>query len=148
MSAQSVARSVKDPETCHAALTTVLQDLAMLFGCASALRNGLPDGRRPDVLAVSANRDILFVGDAKDTETPGSASTYARFDRYLEWARAYLRRSRGTVIVAICFREESHAEDWQATLNDLCIDASLPITRLRYDYLAAGVNLVWTVAHL
>lgn len=59
------------PTILHEARRDALDTLAVLGGFTRALPS-FPDGRRPDVLRVTASRctRAIFVGDAKSWETP------------------------------------------------------------------------------
>lgn len=77
-----------NPGPRHEERRRVLDALAILGGCREPLLPFLPDGRRPDVLRFDAERRHLFVGDAKDTETPGCGDTRERLLHYASWLRA------------------------------------------------------------
>ncbi|HEU6444586.1 MAG TPA: hypothetical protein VFL61_05965 [Gaiellaceae bacterium] len=77
-----------NPGLPHEERRRTLDALAILGGCREPLLPFLPDGRCPDVLRFDSERRHLFVGDAKDTETPGCSETRARLVRYASWLRA------------------------------------------------------------
>src|SRR5206468_314859 len=85
-----------------------LGTLATLMGCTETFGGVFPDGRRPDVLRADSKLTVLFVGDAKNTESPGNLETQARLLRYLRWLAAFVDRGAGIGIFALCFGREVH----------------------------------------
>jgi hypothetical protein len=97
-----------------------LDALAALMGCKVKLGGVLPDGRRPDVLRMDVRRGVLFIGDAKDTESPGCRATQVRLLRYLDWLRAHVARTERRGVFALCFGKEADADRWVETVLLLC----------------------------
>lgn len=97
----------------------------------------LPDGSIPDVLRVDPRRRWLFVGEAKDTESPGSADTGARLHRYATW----LAPNGG--VFAIChggdiaawrvaaLRAVEKAEGTVSSVHTRCLDDRSVVTQIR-----------------
>ena len=77
-----------NPGPKHEERRRTLDALAILGGCREPLLPFFPDGRRPDVLRFDRARRHLFVGDAKDTETPGCRDTRVRLGLYASWLQA------------------------------------------------------------
>lgn len=71
------------PSALHESRVDCLRTLATLAGCAGGFGGRLPDGARPDVVRYAADRRLLFVADAKDTESPGCAATRMRLAAYV-----------------------------------------------------------------
>lgn len=125
----------------HAERAEVLDALAMMVGCTRSLAGLLPDGVRPDVLRVDVERGLLFVGEAKHTESPGRADTLVRLQRYFNWAAAH-RRLGGTVVGAVCFGREADRQDWAEALVRLAREAALGTPEIRWTRLGPGFVLV------
>jgi hypothetical protein len=90
--------------------------MAALAGFTTDLAHvGLPDGSRPDVLRVDVPGRRLFIGDAKDVETPGNAATHARLARYVAWGVVAAPRSL-EVVVAICHGRPAESWQWVGSL--------------------------------
>lgn len=102
--------------TSHEDRRALLDAMAALAGFSTDLATlGLPDGSRPDVLRADFPGRRLFIGDAKDGETPGNAATHARLARYMRWAVA--AASRGIeVVVAICHGRPAESWRWLTSL--------------------------------
>jgi len=75
------------PTVLHERRRGWLDAIAILEGFTLGLPV-LPDGSIPDVLRVDPRRRWLFIGEAKDTESPRSAYTGARLHRYATWLAA------------------------------------------------------------
>lgn len=90
--------------------------MAVLAGCTSVLPGALPDHRRPDVLRFDVSRRVVFVGEAKDTESATDTATVARLAAYMDWALVAARR--GTARVAVC-HPAGAGTDWLVTLRSL-----------------------------
>ena len=108
----------------HESRVEFLDALAVLMGCEGALGGELPDGRRPDVLRFDQGRRVLFVGDAKHSESPGNRETQARLHRYLKWMSSHVG-SGGDGIFAVCFGRESDTDAWVETLVMLTHEVGL-----------------------
>lgn len=90
-----------NPGPRHEERRRTLDALAILGGCREPLLPFFPDGRRPDVLRFDAARRHLFVGDAKDSETPGGCETRTRLLAYASWLRANAAVAGGGTL-ALC----------------------------------------------
>jgi hypothetical protein len=102
--------------TRHEDRRVLLDSMAVLAGFTCDLAAvGLPDGSRPDVLRADLSGRRLFIGDAKDVETPGNAATGARLGRYMSWGAG--AASCGLeVVVAICHGRPAESWRWVETL--------------------------------
>jgi len=130
----------------HERRTTFLEGLADLLGCTERLDGILPDGRRPDVLALDSRREILFIGEAKDTETPGARATQARLQGYLRWLAGHATRPSGVGVCAVCFGREADGRAWLETLVTLAKEASVPVQRKGLECFGRGVVVAWAIA--
>lgn len=106
-----------NPGPRHEERRRTLETLAILGGCREPLLPFFPDGRRPDVLRFDRARRHLFVGDAKDTETPGCRETHIRLSGYAAWLRANALVA-GTGTLALCHPPGS-ALRWRELLETI-----------------------------
>lgn len=123
----------------HARRVAFLATLANLAGCHHALRHGLPDGV-PDVLQVDLRRRVLFLGDAKDTETAGTCATVVRLTRYFRWVLAHVAAGR-PVVLALCVGRRP--ETWAATLRGLAHEAGLQTLEVGTATFGRATYVVW-----
>lgn len=109
----------------HEARALTLSTLANLAGFSKRLAR-LPDGRIPDVLQIDIEGRSLFIGDAKDTETPGNAETSARLIAYLRWMKLHVSRKQNSLAVfALCVGNAGHVRAWMGLLLYLCHEVDL-----------------------
>lgn len=99
------------PKACHESRVHLLFGLACLLGCVSRQRL-LADGSIPDVVAVNMGGTVLFIGDAKYSETPNDSSCRTRIYRYLRIASERLQGATKLVIFALCYGNAYHASGW------------------------------------
>jgi hypothetical protein len=121
----------------------VLSTLALLLGCHSNFFIELPDGKRPDVLRYDSIKKRLFIGDAKNTETPRNKNTQKRLFSYLLWLSAYVSKPGRHAIFAVCFRHASDLDGWIYTIQGLALVANISLSNIRSDQIDAETNLVW-----
>ncbi len=109
------------PSQLHEARVETLATLATLTG----FENGpdvLPGGARPDVLLLRARDGVVFIGDAKATETPGNAETYERLGRYANFLTTWVERGlSGILALAV---NVADADGWLWVLRDLSLGPS------------------------
>ncbi len=101
------------PSVAHEQRVDDLATLATLAGFTTDLQ--LPWRLRPDVARVCAGHRSLFVGDAKATETPGCAATFARSRWYATALQTIVLVEYALVALAIDDTEDVRA--WQRTLT-------------------------------
>jgi len=118
------------PSEAHEERASLLEALALLCGCPAGFR-GFPDGTEPDVLQGGGSR--LFVGDAKETETPGGRETRVRLDGYFGWVRAHLSAHGGQVLFALCFGVERQGLAWRRLLLYLAFRRHLRVVAAGLD---------------
>lgn len=138
-------RQTGGPSEAHEDRRRALDALAILTGHTAALPWGFPDGLRPDVLRCDLSRSSLFVGDAKEVETPGCLETRVRLLRYIRWVASHVQTGRRTATLAICFGPASQARGWQETLEVLSHEAGMEPILCQHDRLGSGFNVVWLV---
>lgn len=108
----------------HSLRERFLEDLATLSGFTVRTRC-LPDGVLPDVLRFEPGGRGLFLGDAKDTETPGNRETLVRLYRYVQWFDEFLQRPGTYGVFAVCFGKRSQSADWDSSLEFLFREAGM-----------------------
>lgn len=121
----------------HDSRVEFLDTLAVLLRCTESVGFQLPDGCRPDVLRMDIDRNILFIGDAKVTESPGCKQSQVRLLRYLRWLSAHIDRPKAFGLFAICFGRRIDAEGWLSTISSLAHEISLYTTEpgvVRFDH--------------
>lgn len=114
-----------ETRTRHDRAVETLRALASLVGCGQQLEHGLPDGRRPDVLQLNTGKGLMFVGDAKDSETPGTTASRARLQGYLSWVSSFLQGAGRRAVVAICVCQPGYAESWRDSLESLAAEVGI-----------------------
>jgi hypothetical protein len=125
----------------HNTNATLLGDLAILLGCSVDLGGRFPDGKRPDILRAKLDDGILFLGDAKHTETPGCALTRVRLRGYFRWlAPNCVER---LAIVALCFTNPRHRVGWMRRLIELGESFELTVSTKGFASFGRTFNLVW-----
>lgn len=103
----------------HECLAGFLDALAVLAGCTESIGGQLPNGLRPDVIRIDSRRDVLFVGDAKNTESPNCKSTRFRLGQYIGWLAIQVRSRKGIGLFAICHSHHADGEAWARTVSEL-----------------------------
>lgn len=111
------------PSVAHERRAGVLDALAVLAGFSVEL-TCWPDGTRPDVLRADVARRRLFVGEAKETESPGRTDTAERLARYLGWVAA---ARADLAYVAVCFGRHADRRGWIRLLEQLSRPAGVDL---------------------
>lgn len=127
----------------HDRNVSTLNTLAVLLGCYSDFFTELPDGKRPDVLRYDSSKRRLFIGDAKNTETPRNRDTQKRLFSYMLWLSAYVSKPGRQAVFAICFRRSADLNGWVQTVHSLAVAAEVGIANVKFNQLDAENNLVW-----
>jgi hypothetical protein len=127
---------------CHGSRTQFLDVLAVLTGCRLRLQ-ALPDGHRPDVMRYDRERNRLFLGEAKETETPGNSETRIRLLTYLRWMRAYLSEPSRTAVLAICYGTTAHGKGWLEAIEFLSQELRLEVTQSGIKRFDGGLAVAW-----
>jgi hypothetical protein len=116
------------PNSQHESRRELLASLASLCGMSFRLRQ-LSNGSIPDVACTDSQRRLLFVADAKYTESPENHETQIRLHKYMRDIAVYIRNSNRAAVFAICFGRRKDAVSWLAKLTDACNEAGLVIQR-------------------
>jgi hypothetical protein len=129
----------------HGRRTEFLASLAVLFGCAQEAGGEFPDGARPDVTRLNVRKAVFFIGEAKDTESPGNTETQLRLLSYLKWIRAYVEAPHRTAVIAICFGQQNHTSGWIRTLRFLGREAGVIFLEEGVERFDGSTRVVWHV---
>ncbi len=121
--------------------------LASLAGFPFDLLGTLPDGARPDILLYEPLKRGLFMGDAKDTESPGNLETQVRLRKYLRWFAAHLNHPEACGVFAVCFGNRSHGNAWARTLQFLLGEVGLEYLTVQVDRFAPKLYVAWCYWH-
>lgn len=127
----------------HEQRVAFLGTLADLIGCSESIGGQLPDGRRPDVLRIDRSRGGLFVGDAKNWETPGCHETQCRLARYIEWLATHVAADRGPAVLALCFVRMEDAARWEEILAKLEAGVGLVADHRGLDHFDDDIHVLW-----
>ncbi len=104
----------------HERLVKFLDTMAVMLGCAQTLNSHFPDTTRPDVIRMSTKLNVLFVGDAKNTESPDSVSTQERLFNYVLWMSLFLsNNNKRKIVFAICHNKRENSHSWLKMLFSL-----------------------------
>jgi hypothetical protein len=104
--------------TPHSLRVSILEELGSLIGCHQRVFTTLPDGCRPDVCKMALHSGLIFLGDAKDTETPGCRATAQRLSRYSDWLASHVKSGRSGAL-AICHAKDRYSTGWIVLLERL-----------------------------
>lgn len=132
-----------NPSPAHEERRRCLDAMAILSGHTYELPR-LPDSRRPDVVRWDPEHDRLFIGDAKASETPGSAETVSRLQAYARWVATHVSQRGEIATFSVLFLHGTEARDWAKTvelvLAEAGVDVSAEVRRL-----SLGFTLVWAL---
>lgn len=126
------------PGAAHEPLRTDLDALAVLSGHRCLLR--LAAWLRPDVARCDMAHARIFVGDAKDTESPANAETIRRLRSYFAPVGSANRRGCAATF-AVAHGEPS--ADWLSVLEWLCARLGLEATARGQEVIAADATVSW-----
>lgn len=129
------------PSEMHEHRSATLTTLAVLTGHTHTLP-GLPGGLRPDVLQLRPEDGSLFLGDAKNTETPSSTATFNRLSRYADFAANWVAAGHAAVLALIVDQRDAYG--WLRVLRDLALAPSGGIAVPgQVDVIEWGSAVVW-----
>lgn len=131
------------PSPAHELRVRELESLATLSGITGAVQLGLL--AEPDVVRVDLGRRLLFVGDAKETETPGNRRTRSRLASYVREADLVLAKG-GTCVIAIAHPVPSSARRWANLLNGILEGAGLPASSVTSCTIDSTITVTAAVA--
>src|SRR5688500_10010333 len=104
----------------HERLVDFLDTMAIMLGCTQTLDSHLPDATRPDVIRLNTQANFLFIGDAKNTESPHSRFTQERLFNYILWLSSFVtENSCRKVVFAIGHNKKENNDLWCNTLLSL-----------------------------
>ncbi len=129
----------------HEKKVAFIETTATLLGCNESILGRLPDGSKPDVLRVRRPQGLLFIGDAKQTETPGTASTRERLLGYLRWASVHVVSGRRACIFSLCVDVQSRPHRWLRLLQGLGEAAGLPTGSTGIQVFCHDLVVVWSL---
>lgn len=138
----SRADQVESRRTPHEERVRFLHTLAIMLGCRRGIGGQLPDGRRPDVVRLDIEHGVLFLGEAKDTETHGNLETRSRLRAYLWWLQGHLASGR-PAIFGLCIPAQSHIQEWHRTFLELGTEFCLTPKDMGYTEFPGGFGLLW-----
>lgn len=118
------------PTATHEERVQALHSLATLVGCVIDWP-ALPDGSRPDALRLNPRTGLLFIGDAKHTETPGCSATLSRFRQYSRAAGVYVASVRATAVLALCHSGVPQSSRWDALLKSSVPEEAVEVVSRR-----------------
>lgn len=127
----------------HELRVRFLDSMAVLAGCSESLGAQLPDGRRPDVMRVDTLRGLLFMGDAKDTESPRCTATRARLREYPVWMVAHVSAGSRPGVFSLCFGHVADIKGWVRTVQELGHEVGLDCSEWDVREFGTGIVMVW-----
>jgi hypothetical protein len=128
----------------HSDQVAFLEDLASAAGFWDVLC--LPDGVLPDVARIDLGRKILFIGDAKDTETPGCSATARRLTRYVSWLAVHSTHAGNTSILVLCYRRASDTGGWARMVATVANSTEARVGHATVTQFGPGLNVLrWSV---
>lgn len=130
----------------HNARADFLDGLAVLMGCTDSLSSGFPDGKRPDVLRSNLSRKMLFIGEAKHSESPSCGATQARLSEYLRWMAAHVSERTRVGVFAVCFGKRAHTDGWIETVSRLSREVGLSFENYGIELFEPETIVVWFIS--
>ena len=118
------------PKFCHEQRADLLFGLSCLLGCV-VRRRMLSVGSIPDVVAMSINGSVLFVGDAKYSEPPDDPNCRARVYRYIRIAKECLGDSTELAVFALCYGKGLQGTGWRELIQLAAHESGLNVTSCR-----------------
>jgi hypothetical protein len=128
----------------HELRVQFLRSVALLLGCSLPKSNQLPDGVRPDVFGFSLAKGFLFIGESKDSESPGEMPVKARLFSYLKWVAANAADGRGTLLV-ICFKRAREGRRWLTVVTELAEEVCLEFSESGVHSFDRETAIAWFV---
>ena len=129
----------------HQSKVSFLETLSELIGCSQTFSLG--DGTIPDVIRINQNQDILFIGDAKESETPGNTTTQRKLNGYLEWLKVFCQRKSNYGIFAICHKGGKDINGWECFMLNYATNNNIPYKNLQTNVFSHNVAITsfWLV---
>lgn len=143
MRAQVSYKMIQDADIkMHDELTEITETVAIISGYDLPFFVTLPDGSRPDVFRTDSRYGSIFLGDAKNTETPGCIETQKRLMRYLEWFKLLTRHRSGSLFV-VCFNRPVLLTRWRIVLTQLSVEKGLTGFKVGSATVCDDLAFVW-----
>jgi hypothetical protein len=131
----------------HERLVEFMDNMAILLNCTQTLNGQFPDETRPDVVRLNTKKGLLFVGDAKNTESPRSSFTQERLLNYLVWQSSFLLGGYNRkAIFAICTNHPNNASIWINVINTLLNIAEINPARSGINNFDNDTCIIWAEA--
>lgn len=128
-----------NPSVVHEQRVALLDQMSRLAGCTVPCTLGRY--LYPDVLLAHPSARLIFLGEAKRSETPGNAQTIRRLRRYMRAVRSLQRRGYGSRLALSGDAAES--ESWARLLNRLALSEQVAVDALGSVEVAWGERVVW-----
>ena len=132
----------------HNGKVLFLDSLALLLGCKESIGDILPDGRHPDVLRIDRKREILFMGDAKNTEAPSFKETQLRLLGYLRWLASHVTKKNRIGLFAICFGRKADSVGWEQTVLMLAHEIDFACSGHGITSFGSKLNVAWFIFNM
>lgn len=127
------------PGLVHEERVALLGQMSRLAGCTMPCTVGL--GLHPDVLLAHPSLRLVFLGEAKSSETPGNAETERRLRRYLRALRRLQRHGCGARM-ALC-GDPHESMRWSRQLRHLAVSERVQVSALGRAELSCGEQVIW-----
>lgn len=127
------------PSLVHEQRVALLDQMSRLAGCTVPCTLG--SRLYPDVLLTHPSCRLIFLGEAKRSESPGNAHTERRLRRYLRAVRFLQRRGYG-LRVALC-GDAVESESWARLLSRLALSERVAVAALGSVDVSCGERVVW-----
>jgi len=131
----------------HERLVGFLDTMAIMLGCIQTLNSQLPDFTRPDVVRLNTQSNLLFIGDAKNTEKPDSSYTQERLYNYILWLPSFLwNNDERKVVFAICHNKRENIHPWSITLTSLLSRSNIALIKYGVEAFDSLTYIAWAQA--
>lgn len=131
------------PTSKHEARRDLLEAIAILAGYTLQVPAGLLGGREPDVVRFHPRHRSLFIGEAKDTESPLTTSSRIRLLVYMRWFAAEVTRNGSDGLFMLCVGSGMQAQQWCIGLSSLACEVGLGRVEVIVEYFGGGSSCVW-----
>lgn len=119
------------PTSTHADRVSLLSVVADLVGCYWAYRCPLPDACRPDIVRFDPWRRVIFLGEAKATETSGDTRSWSRLHNYVGWLATIVMDARVGTILALCVPADASVVAWTRIIDVSCAEHGISLRPVR-----------------
>lgn len=119
-----------------------LDTLAFMAGYTKEIPTPLLKGLRPDVVKQTAERDAVFIGDAKHSERPSNTATIDRLGKYVRWLSGLSAATKRRSIFALCYGNRLETADWQFQVSKIARTNHLDGHVVRHINLGADTHVI------